>query len=230
MSATILIIEDDENLTALLRRILQRDGYRVLQAADGEEGILIVKERSPDLILLDLMLPHMSGWETCERIRAFSDVPIIMLTALESERNIVKGLELGADDYIVKPFRSEEFRARIQAVLRRHRFSLPVDSVVQIDDRLSVDLARNRIVVDGEVVPLSGVEHKLLKCFLDHAGHILTHEYLLTQVWGWENVEQTQYLKVYVYQLRKKLEKDPREPHYLLTERRLGYRFEPPLG
>jgi two-component system KDP operon response regulator KdpE len=230
MDATILVIEDDKELLQFLYTALSKDAYRVLSARDGIEGVRICEEQHPDLILLDLMLPCMDGWETCWRIRDCSDVPIIMLTALDSERDIVRGLELGADDYVVKPFKLSELRARIKAVLRRYRHSLTEDALIQVDDRLAIDQARACLVVDGQAVELSPLEYRLLRCFLDNAGRILTHQSLLTQVWGWEFVDETQYLKVYVCQLRKKIEEDPQTPHYIHTERGLGYRFEPSLG
>jgi two-component system KDP operon response regulator KdpE len=170
----------------------------------------------------------MNGWETCRRIREISDVPIIMLTALGEELNKVRGLELGADDYITKPFSFIELAARIRAALRRYRYPLSGKSATRIDDRLIVDRPHRQVIVDGQAVKLSPIEHKLMDCFLDNAGRVLTHQCLLTQVWGWEYTEETDYLKVYVHHLRKKIEKDPSNPHYILTERGLGYRFQIP--
>jgi two-component system KDP operon response regulator KdpE len=229
MHATILVVDDDKELARLLSATLKKEGYQILCAHDGVEGLLMLKEERPDLVLLDLMLPRMDGWETCRRIRDYSNVPIIMLTALGSERDMVKGLELGADDYIVKPYRLSELRARIHAGLRRYKYSLSGDSTIEIDERLAIDRANARLLVDGQHVELSPIEYKLLRCFVDNAGRILSHQVLLTQVWGWEYLDQTHYLKVYVYQLRKKMEKDPHEPRYILTERGLGYRFVPPI-
>jgi two-component system KDP operon response regulator KdpE len=230
MDATILVIEDDKELLQILCASLRQEAYQVLCARDGVEGLRIYEEKHPDLILLDLMLPYMDGWEICWRIRESSNVPIIMLTALSREQDMVRGLELGADDYITKPFRVSELRARIKAVLRRYRYSLSDDSVIQIDDRVAVDRTRACLVIDGQSVALSPLEYKLLRCFLDNTGRILTRQSLLTQVWGWEFVGETQYLKVYIYQLRKKIEKDPQAPCYIHTERGIGYRFEPPPG
>ena len=228
VEATILLIEDDKNLLPLVRACLRGDRYRLLWARDGVEGLRLFKEGHPDLVLLDLMMPHMDGWETCERIRECSDTPIIMLTALGNEKSIVRGLDLGADDYVTKPFKPAVFRARVHAALRRCKYSLASDTCVQIDERLSIDQERKCLSVDGERVELTPTEFRLLKCFLDNAGRILTPQSLLTHVWGWEYVDRTEYLKVYVYQLRKKIEKDPSNPRYLLTERGLGYCFEAP--
>jgi two-component system KDP operon response regulator KdpE len=228
MDATILIIEDEQDFVYLLRRKLQDEGYRILSACDGVQGVQVAQKQHPDLVLLDVMMPRMNGWETCRRIRELTDVPIILVTALGGDENTVRGLEMGADDYIVKPFSLAELAARIRAALRRYRQPFGSGTVVQVDDRLIVDRARRQAVVDGQAVELSAIEFKVLACFLDNAGRILTHQSLLTQVWGWEYSDQTDYLKVYVHNLRKKIEKDPRKPCYILTERGLGYRFQIP--
>jgi two-component system KDP operon response regulator KdpE len=228
MDTRILVIEDEPDLVQLLRLRLEKEGYEVLTARDGVEGLAVLQEGRPDLIVLDLMLPRMNGWETCWRIRDCSDVPIIILTALTTDQDKVRGLELGADDYITKPFSMKELVARVQAALRRSNHPLLESSVVQLDDRLMVDRAHCRILVDGYRVPLSPTEYKVLSCFLDNAGRILTHQSLLTQVWGWEYIEQTGYLKFYIHCLRQKIERDPRNPRYIVTERGLGYRFQVP--
>lgn len=227
MSVTILVIDDDPDLAELLQASLRADGYRVLWAWDGVEGLLCLQKEHPDLILLDLMLPRMDGWETCQQIRERSNIPVIMLTAITGESNLLQGLDLGADDYIVKPFSILELKARIRSALRRYRYPLPGDSVVRIDDHLAVDQTRCCLVVEGQYVELSPTEYKLLQCFLHNPGRILTHQALLTQVWGWEYAEETQYLKSYIYNLRKKMEKSRQSPRYILTERGLGYRFLP---
>jgi two-component system KDP operon response regulator KdpE len=222
----ILVIEDERDLVEMLHHRLEREGYQVLSAYDGIDGLRIMQEQHPHLIVLDLMLPRMNGWEACRRIREHSDIPIIILSALTEDRDKVRGLELGADDYVTKPFSSIELVARIRAALRRRRYPATTDSMVRIDDRLVVDLAQNRVIVDGQYVELSPIEHRILHCFLDHTGCVLTHQSLLTQVWGWEYTEQTDYLKVYIHHLRKKIEKNPRKPRYILTVRGLGYRFQ----
>jgi DNA-binding response OmpR family regulator len=230
MKAKILAVEDDEQFSYLLGELLQDGGYQVLYARDGVEAVQMVQEHRPDLVLLDVLMPCMDGWETCRRIREISDVPIIMLSCLKSELDKVRGLELGADDYITKPISHMEFMARIRAALRRSSHSLVAKEILEVDERLIVDRARSQVFVDEQAVDLSPIEYKLLDCFLDNAGRILTHQSLLTQVWGWEYADETDYLKVYVHTLRKKIEKDSRNPRYIITERGLGYRFEMPCA
>lgn len=228
MPGRILIIDDDEGLVRLLRCQLKDEGFELLAACSGVEGLDILQSQHPSLVLLDLMLPCMNGWETCRQIRECSDIPIIMLTALARKEDKVRGLELGADDYVTKPFHRSELIARIRAVLRRRRNPLQENLTVRIDDRLLLDRARCRAVVDGQKVALSPVEYQLLECFVDNLGRVLTHQNLLSQVWGWEYADEKSYLKVYVCSLRKKIERNPRKPEYILTERGLGYRFQVP--
>ncbi len=228
MHPKILVIEDEQDLVELLRMKLKREGYQVLSANDGVEGLQILHEQHPHLILLDLMLPRMDGWETCRRVREYSDIPIIILSALETVDHKVRGLALGADDYVTKPFSPKELVARIGAALRRYGYPLAESLTVEVDNHLVVDRARRRVAADGRWIKLSPTEYRILNCFLDNVGRILTHQSLLTQVWGWEYAEETDYLKVYIHHLRKKIERDPREPCYILTERGLGYRFQVP--
>ena len=228
MSATILVIEDEEDLVKLLHHKLEREGYQVLSANDGVKGLQILHEERPHLILLDLMLPRMDGWETCRCVREYSDIPIIVLSALKAVDHKVRGLALGADDYVTKPFSLDELVARIGAALRRYGYPFAESPTVKIDDHLVVDRARHRVSTNGQWKELSPTEYRILNCFLENANRILTHKSLLTQVWGWEYAEETDYLKVYVHHLRKKIERDPREPCYILTERGLGYRFQMP--
>lgn len=226
--AKILVIEDEEDLTHLLTFRFQQEGYEVLSAANGVEGLRILQQEHPHLVVLDVMMPRMNGWETCKRIREYSDVPIIMLTALGQETDKVRGLELGADDFVTKPFSMAEFVARVRAALRRGRQPLAENVTVQIDERLTVDRAQQRVVVDGQKIELSPTEFRILDCLLDNAGRILTHQSLLTQVWGWEYLDERDYLKVYIHHLRKKIEENPGKPSYIVTERGLGYRFQVP--
>jgi two-component system KDP operon response regulator KdpE len=226
--AKILVIEDEEDLTHLLTFRFQQEGYEVLSAANGVEGLRILQQEHPHLVVLDVMMPRMNGWETCKRIREYSDVPIIMLTALGQETDKVRGLELGADDFVTKPFSMAEFVARVRAALRRGRQPLAENVTVQIDERLTVDRAQRRVVVDGQKIELSPTEFRILDCLLDNAGRILTHQSLLTQVWGWEYLDERDYLKVYIHHLRKKIEENPGKPSYIVTERGLGYRFQVP--
>ena len=226
--AKILLIEDEEDVVVLLRFRFEQEGYEVLSATNGVEGLRILQQEHPDLVLLDVMMPRMNGWETCKRIRQYSDVPIIMLTALGQETDIVRGLELGADDFVTKPFSLTELVARVRAALRRGRQPLSENVTVQIDERLIVDRAQRQVVVDGQKTELSPTEFRILDCFLDNQGRILTHQSLLTQVWGWEYLDETDYLKVYIHHLRKKIEENPGKPSYIVTERGLGYRFQAP--
>jgi len=219
--AKILVIEDEEDIVHLLKFRFEQEGYEVLSAANGVEGLRILQQEHPHLVLLDVMMPRMNGWETCKRIRQYSDVPIIMLTALWEETDKVRGLEMGADDFVTKPFSLAELIARVRAALRRGRQPLSENGTVQIDERLIV-------VVDGQKTELSPTEFRILDCFLDNQGRILTHQSLLTQVWGWEYLDETDYLKVYIHHLRKKIEENPGKPSYIVTERGLGYRFQAP--
>jgi len=228
LNTKILVIEDDEQLVELLRQKLEQEGYQVLSARDGVEGLRILYEQRPHLILLDLMIPRMNGWETCGRIREYSDIPIIMLTALESVEDKVHGLELGADNYVTKPVSLKELVARVRAALRRYGYPSAESLMAKVDDHLLVDRARRRVATNGQWKELSPTEYRILNCFLDNPGRILTHQSLLTQVWGWEYAEQTHYLKVYIHHLRKKIEPNPQKPRYILTERGLGYRFQIP--
>ena len=226
--AKILLIEDEEDVVVLLKYRFEQEGYEVLSAANGVEGLRVLQEEHPHLVLLDVMMPRMNGWETCKRIRQYSDVPIIMLTALGRETDKVRGLELGADDFVTKPFSLAELIARVRAALRRGRQPLSENATVQIDERLIVDRAQRQVVVDGQKTELSPTEFRILDCFLDNQGRILTHQSLLTQVWGWEYLDETDYLKVYIHHLRKKIEENPGKPSYIVTERGLGYRFQAP--
>lgn len=226
MEATILIIEDDRELAYLLRQSLQDRGFQVLLADGGAKGLQLIEKHHPDLVLLDVMMPVMDGWETCRNIREISDVPIIMITARRDEADRIRGLQLGADDYVVKPFSLSELVARIQAVLRRYQHTAPAEYIRQIDARLSIDQARRQAYVDGQPIDLSDIEYKLLTCFLEQPNCVLSHQSLLTKVWGWEYAEETGYLKVYIHRLRCKIEQDPQNPEYLLTARGQGYRFQ----
>jgi len=224
----ILIIEDEADLIYILRHKLEREGYAVFSAQDGGRGLQMLISERPDLVLLDVLLPMMDGWEPCRRIRQVSDVPIILITCLSDERDKVRGLELGADDYITKPFGLMELVARVRAVLRRRDYALTHNAVVNVDNRLTVDRQRRQAFVAGQPVSLSPIEYRILTCFLDNVDRVVTHQSLLTQVWGWEYVDETDYLKVHIHNLRKKIEEEPGDPVYIVTERGLGYRFRIP--
>ena len=228
MSATILVIDDDQDMGQMMHDALIPGGYKTHFAQDGPTGLDILQHQPVDLVLLDLMLPEIDVWEICRRIREFSDVPIIIISALGREQDVIRGLELGADDYITKPFRMGELKARIRANLRRCERPYASETLVRIDDRLAVDRLTHSLIVDRQTVRLSATEYKLLSYFLDNPGRILTQQNLLSQVWGWEYMDQTDYLKVYVHRLRRKIEEEANEPRYILTERGFGYRFQVP--
>jgi DNA-binding response OmpR family regulator len=228
MEATLLIVEDDREFAYLLREGLQDKGFQVLLADDGVDGLQLLQRHHPDLILLDVMMPGMDGWETCRSIREMSNVPIIMVTGRREEEDKIRGLQLGADDYVTKPFSTAELLARIQTVLRRSGHANAPDPIVRIDNRLVIDRMRQQVFVKGEAVALSTIEFRLLTCFLDQPNCVLSHQHLLAEVWGWEYVEETNYLKTYIHRLRSKIELDPQDPCYLLTERGRGYCFHVP--
>jgi len=227
LKETILIIDDDADLAKIVQINLKREGYDTVVAYSGVEGLQKAYSCQPDLVILDIMMPGMDGWTTCRRLREISAVPIVMLTARGMEADIVRGLELGADDYIVKPFGSKELLARIHALLRRADTSTtkrpPVYS--DADGELTVDFVKRMVTVRGTQVDLTPTEFKLLSTFVQNEGRVLPHRFLLTQVWGPEYADEVNYLKLYVRYLRQKVEEDPSNPNYILTEWGVGYRF-----
>jgi len=223
----LLIVEDDTRLLEALRLHLGKAGYEIITAANGLEGLQKIYAHRPDLIVLDVMMPRMDGWETCRRIREMSDVPIIMLTALGQEDEKVKGLKLGADDYLAKPFGLKELEARVEAVLRRTRLPPPTrEAVLYADGKLVIDSERWEVSRGGQLVELTATERRLLFYLAENAGRILTHQQILDRVWGAEYVDDTDYVKLYIWRLRQKLEENPSQPTYILTERGIGYKFE----
>ena len=225
MKETILIIDDDAALAKIVQINLEREGYKTVVASSGVEGLQKAYSNQPNLVILDIMMPGMDGWITCRRLREISDVPIIMLTARGMEADVVKGLELGADDYIVKPFGTKVLLARIHALLRRTDTSATKKPPIYSDGELTVDFVKRMVTVRSERVDLTPTEFKLLSNFVQNEGRVLPHSYLLTQVWGPEYVDEVNYLKLYVRYLRQKIEKDPSNPEYILTEWGVGYRF-----
>ncbi len=222
----LLIIDDDLTLVNALRLYLSKVGYDVVTAPNGLEGLQTLYNARPDLVVLDIMMPKLDGWEVCKRIRELSDVPIIMLTARDQETDRVMGLKMGADDYIAKPFSLKELEARLEAVLRRTRLPPPSRGrVLYSDDELTIDSERWEVRLRGEIVDLTPTELRLLLVLAENAGRVLTHEQLLEQVWGPEYIDETDYTKLFIWRLRQKLEADPTKPRYILTERGLGYRF-----
>jgi DNA-binding response OmpR family regulator len=223
---TLLVVDDDARLVSVLALFFAKVGYHILSAYDGLEGLRQLYSQRPDLILLDVMMPNMDGWETCRRIREISTVPIIMLTARGQESDRVTGLRLGADDYVSKPFSLPELAARVSAVLRRARGGEPEKAkVVQVDDDFMVDLGNWEVRQHGKVVVLTSIELRLI-CFLaENADRLLTHSQILESIWGSEYIGEPDYTKLFMWRLRRKLEPDPRHPKYLRTERGIGYRL-----
>jgi two-component system, OmpR family, response regulator len=226
-SSTILLVDDEESVQKLLAYPLEREGFRVVPARDGEEALKRFAEQPVDLVVLDVMLPKLDGLEVCKRLRAQSSVPIIMLTARDDEFDKVLGLELGADDYITKPFSIREFRSRVRALLRRvsaPRPASPERSRIDIGD-VSIDLARRTVTVDGRAVQLTYVEFELLRTLAANPGVVFSRQRLLEALWGGSDYREPRTIDVHVRHLREKLEADPSEPHYILTVRGAGYRF-----
>ena len=227
MAATILVVDDEPAILDLITAILERQGYVVLDAHDGDEALRILRERIPDLVLLDVMMPGLDGFEVLKEIRAISNVPVIMLTVQAGEADRVRGLDLGADDYIAKPFGHRELVSRVKAALRRAEMppTVPASGFVRVDDYLQIDFNAREVIAGGNHIKLRPTEYKLLYHLVTNAGRLLSHEALLTRVWGREYRDDTQLLRLYVTYLRQKIEPDPATPRYILNERGLGYRF-----
>jgi two-component system KDP operon response regulator KdpE len=224
----ILVIDDDPAFARLVEHVLTQKGYEVLNASRGEDGLRLLFAHRPDMVLLDLVMPGMNGWQTCSRIREISDIPIIMLTAQEkAEEDIVRGLDCGADDYLIKSVGSRELVARVRAVMRRAE--LPSrgkgGGITYSDSFLTVDIAARMVMVKGKRVRLTPIEFRLLALLMQNAGRILTHRQLLEGVWGWEYIDDVDYVRIYVWHLRQKIESDPTQPKYIITEPGVGYYF-----
>jgi len=226
MNETILIIDDDKTLIDLLGQALGKAGYEIMSATNGIDGLQVLYKHRVDLVILDVMMPRMDGWETCSRIRDLSDVPVIMLTAKDEEADALKGFQCGVDDYVTKPFSFAELTARVKAVLQRARRT-PADRQrkVYVFDELVVDADNSQVIVRGKPVSLTPTEFQLLLTLAENAGRILSHEQLLSQVWGPEYVGEPGYVKRYIWYLRQKIEEDPSAPEYIITERGFGYKL-----
>ena len=225
--ATILAVDDEPHVLKLIKANLESSSYKVLTATDGEEAIRSVESELPDLVVLDIMLPQMDGYTVCSRIREFSSVPIIMLTARSAQVDLVHGFEVGADDYLTKPFDVTELLMRVQAVLRRSKW--PEEVITRHGFKagpIEIDFAQHRVTVDGQAVKLTPTEYRLLAYLASNANRVILHRELLRAVWGPEYGDETEYLRVYIGHLRQKIEIDSTNPKYLLTERGIGYRFE----
>jgi DNA-binding response OmpR family regulator len=222
-SERILLIDDDETLIELLAEHMSSAGYHPLMANGGLEGLRLAAEAMPDLVVLDVMMPGMDGWEVCKQLRERSSVPIIMLTAKGEEYDKLRGFHLGVDDYVTKPFSFAELAARIGAVLSRA--VIDISKQVTSND-LTIDFDERRVTVAGEIVDLTPTEYHLLDTLARNANHTLPTNFLLTEVWGPEYAGETKHVKQYIWTLRKKIEADPGDPRHILTERGFGYRFE----
>jgi two-component system KDP operon response regulator KdpE len=209
-----------------IRLNLEHDGFEVVEAISGLKALDQFRDQLPDLILLDVMMPDIDGFETLRLIREISNVPVIMLTAKGDEEDRVRGLELGADDYVTKPFSPRELVSRVRAVLRRTEMpSSLTHEIIEVDERLKIDFDRREVWVENQLVKLRPTEYRLLYHLVQNAGWVVPHEQLLAKVWGYEYRDETHYLRLYINYLRKKLELDPPNPEYILTERGVGYRF-----
>ncbi|MDD5272546.1 MAG: response regulator [Methylovulum sp.] len=219
----ILVIEDDPQTRSLLKTNLCNKGWRVIEAEDGKSGILQIKNNNPDLVILDLGLPDLDGISVTKRLRLLSDLPILVLSARSQEQNKIMALDAGADDYLTKPFSIGELHARLQALLRRVKRAGCLE-VFQAGE-LKVDMARRKVFLADVEVHITPIEYRLLAILIRHAGLVVTHRHLLKEVWGIEHIHDQHYLRIYMGQLRHKLEANPTRPRYLLTEVGVGYRL-----
>jgi two-component system, OmpR family, KDP operon response regulator KdpE len=222
----ILVVDDESQITRVLRTSLSSHGYDIRVANDGETALEIMKDWTPDLVITDLAMPNMDGLELCRRLRAKTQIPIIVLSVRGEERTKVQALDAGADDYVTKPFGIEELLARVRATFRRTRVEESDLGPIKVGD-FEIDRGARSVAVKGRTVHLTPKEFDLLVYFASHVGKVVTHRALLAAVWGGESTEQVEYLRVFVAQLRKKIEPSPNSPRYLVTDPWVGYRFEP---
>ncbi len=226
----ILVVDDEPRMTKFVRMNLELEGYRVGEAANGLEALNKVRNALPDLVILDVNMPELDGFETLKLIRETGNVPVIMLTVKADEEDRIKGLELGADDYVTKPFSPRELASRVKAVLRRTGMPAPTEKTeIKVDDDLSIDFKKREVIVRGDASPsrikLRPTEYRLLYHLVNNAGYVMTHDMLLAKVWGHEYRDESQYVRLYINYLRHKIEPDPANPKYILTEHGVGYRF-----
>lgn len=223
---TILVVDDEERMARFIRLNLEHDGFRVVEAYRGMQALQQYRDSLPDLILLDIMMPDIDGFEVLSMLREISNVPVIMLTAKGEEDDRVRGLELGADDYVTKPFSPRELVSRVRAVLRRtDSSSTESPDVIEVDQHLKLDFSKREIWLEGELIKLRPTEYRLLYHLVKNAGWVLTYDQILSRVWGYEYRDEPHYVRLYINYLRQKIEKDPSNPVYILTERGVGYRF-----
>lgn len=225
MTQKILIIDDENATVQLLTMLLEDEGFEVIKAYRAEDGLRKAYRSHPDLVLLDVMMPGMSGWEVCRRLRELSDVPIIFLTARTEVKDVVKGLEMGADDYVVKPYENEELVARIRAHLRRSPSTSMSEELVFDGGKFRINFLNREVNVRGDIVHLTPKEFKLLGILAKNAGRVIPRQELVKEAWGPEYADATDSLKLYIHYLRQKVEVDAQTPEYVLTSRGVGYRF-----
>ncbi len=224
---SIIVVDDESRIVHLLRLNLELEGFQVCSASNGQEALQRLVEKVPDLVILDVMMPNMDGFEALRQIREISTVPVIMLTVRGEEVDKVRGLELGADDYVTKPFSNQELISRVRAVLRRTEMPAPAPKTeIVVDDKLRIDFGRKEVIVRGQKMKLRPTEYRLLYHLVSNAGRTLTHEALLAKVWGQEYHDEDHYVRLYITYLRQKIEEDPKHPRYILNERGIGYRFK----
>jgi DNA-binding response OmpR family regulator len=222
----ILVVDDEVRMVRFIRLNLEHDGFQVIEAYNGMQALERMRTNLPDLVLLDVMMPDIDGFEVLRTIREISQVPVIMLTAKGEEDDRVRGLELGADDYITKPFSPREMVSRVRAVLRRTETTTSIThGLIEVDEHLKLNFDRREVWLDGELVQLRPTEYRLLYYLVQNAGWVLTHDQILAKVWGYEYRDEPHYVRLYINYLRKKIEEDPANPKYILTERGVGYRF-----
>jgi two-component system KDP operon response regulator KdpE len=228
MPAKILLIDDDPTILQLLKLFLENEGYQVWAAQSGATGLEIAARQLPDLAILDVMMPVMDGFETCRRLRELGMQSILVMSHRHDERSVVRALELGADDYLRKPFEVPVLLAKMRTLLRRNGRDVPGEALVYDDGRLLIDLEKRHVTVRGEPIQLTPTEFRLLSTLLRNVGRVVSHEELIREVWGTEESASLASLKVYIHYLRRKIEDHPRRPHYLLAEWGIGYRFREP--
>lgn len=229
MAKKILVVDDEPGQIRLASQLLTAGGYTVLKANSGQEAVRLVYDSKPDLVLLDVMMPEIDGWQTCRLIREVSEVPVIMLTGKRnSEDDIVRGLECGADEYLAKPVGNRELLARVKAALRRAEkpsYKKENKKTVFTSDYLTIDVAERKVIANGQRLKLTPREFRLLALLVENADHIMSHQQVLEHVWGWEYIDDVDYVRIYVSHLRQKIEPDPSTPKYILTEPGVGYYF-----
>ena len=229
MNKKVLVVDDEPAQLRLAEHVLNNNGYLVLKASNGQEALRMVFEHKPDLVLLDVMMPGIDGWQTCSCIREISDIPIIMLTGKRNtEDDIVRGLESGADEYLTKPLGNRELLARVRAALRRAEKPSYLDEkkkVLFTNDYLTIDVTERRVMVKGERLKLTPREFRLLALLVENTDRVLSHQQVLENVWGWEYIDDVDYVRIYISHLRQKIEPDPSQPRYILTEPGVGYYF-----